>query len=192
MDFKHFIGAAVVASAVALIAGANPLPPLGWYYSTTDETAYEYRAEPAESGHGKIATITSKTIHPTDFASIEKRIDVTPYRGKLIKVAAYIDGQATGTVSVYFSFRNADGNVKDGSFQKPGQGATHEIHGGGTWTTPVPPEAVQLNYGVLLQGPGTIRVPLLKIEVEEPPPAPPIISDVPFKARAALAVPSLN
>jgi hypothetical protein len=160
--FAHYLLSVVLLSATSLCAGQTPpenldfehsrpgdVPP-GWVVPTTDYRVVVTEQNPAQGRF--CAELASGDKQTSPFGNLMRTIDAEPYRGKRVRLRAAVRVEAEGvTDRAQLWFRVDRPDKRMGFFDNMSNRPIRE----GTWdhyeiTGDVAPDAVKLNFGLML------------------------------------------
>jgi hypothetical protein len=146
-------------------------PPQGWYVPRGEPFEVTVSSDGAKEGKQllRIHFVGKKEVNP--WTSVMQAVDATPYRGKTVRLTGWVrgDGATTTAASVWLRI-DCEGNRRgffDNAQDRPVSKAE--------WTRiviegRVPADAVTINLGCLMEGPGTADFDDLTLEPVEPAP----------------------
>jgi hypothetical protein len=164
------VGCALAAALAALAAGGELAGPSDWHVSGTAPSDYRVRLDPAGGRDGSAcAVLAARQRQVSGFVTLMQQVPAAPYRGRRLRVSAWIKAAAVeGWTGLWV---RADGpGPKVLSFDSMQR---RPVRGSSDWTrhavaAEVPETAETVLFGIILQGPGEVRVDDFSIDAETP------------------------
>lgn len=147
-------------AAYTLNARSNASLPAGWTLGGEAPQLYAADVDMADSPSGKGALVLrrTETSHPYGSARLTQSIPVGPYAGKRVRLSMHVGFQDTEPRAAQIYLGTDSGS------------STLFIPFGGNWawyrhTVTLPATIKQLDIGVGLKGPGSIKVDSIELQV---------------------------
>ena len=140
--------------------------PQGWELYTTSPKLYQGTRETGQAAGGKACGLLRGTEAPASkYALLLQKISAKNYRGHRVRLSAQVSTEGlTGWAGLFMRIDGANGEslAFDNMEDRP-------LKGSQSWKTvtvemDVPPEAVEIHYGLVLCGGGEARVDDLTLE----------------------------
>ncbi len=157
------LAAAVVLAVAASETAAQPAVPAGWLLSGGNPDLYRLRVdrEVRHAGEASLRLSARGNRRRREWAVAVQIVDATPYRGKRVRLAGFLRSEEAGSGGLWL---RVDG-ILDGEAALLGMDNTDDrrLRDTEDWTeqtivVEVPPEAVAILFGAMLEGDGDLWV----------------------------------
>ena len=142
--------------------------PLGWYKSGSRSQDYVVGTdETVKRGGAASAFVKSRIPEAAEFGTLMQTIRAEPWRGKRIRLAAYLKTASVAKSAVIWM--RIDGRDRTAMPLGFDNMTNRELRGTVDWTRveivlDVPPEAMEINFGIMLSGAGQVWADDLQFE----------------------------
>ena len=161
----------IILLALVFSTGSQTPPPLqasDWWVGGGAANGYVMEANGrATDPEGATIVLRSSTDAPAGFGTTGSRLSAETLRQRRVTISGELQTRGAGGASLWLRVDAAS------TMLMLDNGSDQAIHGDADWTRrsvslPVPPEATDIVFGVLLQGKGSVSVRKLRFEVSAP------------------------
>jgi hypothetical protein len=151
-------------------AGGEPPGRSGWLVAGTAPIDYQVRLDRTGGRDGSAcAVLAARQRQVSGFVTLMQRAPAAPYRGRRLRVSAWIKAAAVqGWTGLWVRVDGPGGEVLAFDSMQP-----HPVRGSCDWTryavaAEVPATAEKVYFGLILDGPGEVRVDDFGFDAETP------------------------
>jgi len=159
-------------SVLLMVAGlflpvvAAPATPAGWFLAGSDPGSYVVERDPTVTHDGKKSASLASTRTPKGFGTLMQSIAATDYRGKRLRLTAWVKANGVKNWAGVWMRVDADG-PKTTAFDNM---QNRPIKGTKAWTRydvvlDVAENATGISFGILLEDVGTVWISDVQFQV---------------------------
>jgi hypothetical protein len=159
--------AAASVGLVGIVAARAQEPPKGWFLAGTKPNDYVASVDPkGGSAGGPCALLKAKTAAARTFGTLMQTVAADGYRGKRLRLSGMVrSADVSNWAGLWMRIDGPDpsrplafDNMQGRAIRGTTDWKRHEI------VLDVAPPATSVNFGILLNGPGEVRLEAVKLD----------------------------